>query len=131
MLLPSIFLIASLQAPPASPGVAYSNSQPVRINSCSLTPDPTTTTNAFAIRKTGADAIRIAFVNQDVKPISAVSFDVTDDRVTTEIEDRGTFSGGVAIDHRFDARDFSNAFAGVTCTVEHVLFADGTNWNAH
>ena len=126
-MIPAIFLGTVLQA---SPVVGYTGMQPVRISSCELKADPTTTTNAFAIRYSGADSVEISFVNHAVKPISLVSIDVTDGSVTSRVVDKGTFSNGVAIDHRFDARNFPSAFASVSCSVQSVLFADGTAWMA-
>ncbi len=130
MFIASIFMMAALEASGPPPALSYLDAPPVRISSCGLTADPTTTTNLFAIRTEGADSVEISFVNQNVKPVSLVAIDVTGGGITSRIEDRGTFSRGIEIDHRFQARDFPSAFASVSCSVRSVFFADGTNWNA-
>lgn len=130
MLIASLLLTGALQVAPAGQPVGYSSVQPVRISSCTLRPDPTTTTNAFAIRYEGADSAEISFVNQGVEPVSDITIEITQGSLTSMIEDRGLFSSGVQINHRFDARMFPNASAGVNCSVQSVLFADGTSWDA-
>ena len=130
MLFLSLFLAGALQITQTSPVVSYTSARPVDVKSCALEPDPTTLTNEFAIRASGAEWVSISFVNEDSKPVTSVSFDVTDGHKTSRLVDRGTFSSGVAINHLFDARQFPNANSSVTCTLDSVSFADGTEWEA-
>ena len=130
MLFLSFFLAGALQITQTSPVVGYTSARPVDVKSCALQPDPTTLTNEFAIRTSGAEWVSISFVNEDSKPATSVSFDVSDGHKTSRIVDTGTFSSGTAINHRLNARDFPNANSSVTCTLDSVSFADGTEWQA-
>ena len=125
MFIPTLFLASALEATP--PAVGYASMQPVRISSCALRSDPTTLTNLFAVRYSGADSVEISFTNEDVKPITSVAIDVSDGSLTRRVEDHGTFSSGVQIDHRFAAHEF--ALGDVTCSVQSVAYADGTSWH--
>ena len=131
MLFLSVFLAGTLEATQISPVLGYTSTQPVRVTSCALQPDPTTLTNLFSIRTSGAKSVSISFINEDPKPVASVSFDVTDGQRTSRIVDTGTFSSGVAINRQFDAGTFPNPNSSVTCTPESVSFADGTAWQPH
>ena len=130
MLFLSFFLAGALQTTQISPVVGYTSARPVDVKSCALEPDPTTLTNEFAIRASGAEWVSISFVNEGPKPVASISFDVTDGQRTSRIVDTGTFSSGVAINHQLDAPGFPNANSSVRCTLESVSFADGTAWQA-
>ncbi len=106
--------------------LALNMANPVNIATCSVDPIVTQTTygDTFTPEIAGAE-LHISFVNTGREPISSVAFAVNQDGKTSTILDRGTFSPGVAISHYWSG---DLEFKGVSCSVNSVLFADGTSW---
>ena len=74
------------------------------------------------------NSLQISFVNHAPVAVKDVKFLVSYRGASETIDDRGTFSQNVAIEHNFDpsADLFGNGAAN--CLVASVTFADGTTW---
>jgi hypothetical protein len=105
--------------------LALSAANPVTIANCSVDPVVMQTSGDTTTQEIIGKQLHISFVNTGNEPISSVAFAVNEDGKTRTILDRGTFSPGVDISHYWrgdrEAED-------VTCSVNTVLFADGTSW---
>ena len=72
----------------------------------------------------GAHALHVRFSDLAAEPISRVTF-ALDDGATT-VNDVGTFSPGITIDHNLRLA----SAAATSCAVSAVTFADGATWDA-
>ncbi|MGC2130112.1 MAG: hypothetical protein WA629_08450 [Candidatus Aquilonibacter sp.] len=110
---------------------AYTGIEPVRVASCALEPAaPAIDLPYSPAVASGAASTVISFVNEAPATVASVTFDVSDGRTTSQIVDKGTFSSGVAIDHRFITPEFGNNLSGLSCSVKSVAFTDGSLWQA-
>jgi hypothetical protein len=74
--------------------------------------------------------LEISFHNTDDAVATQVSFDVSHSGGHSIVIDRGRFSKGVTIAHRFNDDFFDGRGGPDTCTVTAVTFADGRTWTA-
>ena len=66
----------------------------------------------------------------DDAPATQVTFNVTHDAENTVVNDRGSFSKGVPIEHLFDAFSGTYDDGPATCAVAAITFAAGHRWTA-
>ncbi len=105
--------------------LALTMANPVNIATCSVDPIVMVTSGDTTTQEIIGTQVHISFVNTGSQPISSVAFAVNEDGKTRTILDRGTFSPGVAISHYWRGdRDLTD----VSCSVNSILFADGTSW---
>ncbi len=104
---------------------ALTVANPVNIATCSVDPVVMQTSGDTTTQEIIGKQILISFVNTGSESISSVSFAVNEDGKTRTILDRGTFSPGVAISHYWRG---DRELDDVSCSVNAVLFADGTSW---
>jgi hypothetical protein len=129
MLIASLLLFAAVATAP--PQTAYTGIEPVRVASCTLdVADPSIAFPFGATLPLGTSSTAISFVNEEQRPIASVVFAVSNERTTSRIVDKGTFSKGVEIDHTFTTPEFGDLSGPLRCTVQSVAFADGTTWQA-
>jgi hypothetical protein len=96
---------------------------PIELASCEASKPITVSSNNDSPTTVGASALHVRFSDAAAEPISRVTFTL-DDGAT--VNDVGTFSPGVVIDHNLRL-----AKTEVTsCVVSAVTFADGTAWDA-
>jgi hypothetical protein len=96
---------------------------PIDLASCEASKPITVSSNNDDSTTVGASALHVRFSNAAAKPISRVIFTLDDGAAVNDV---GTFSPGVVIDHNLR---LANAEA-TSCTVSAVTFADGTAWDA-
>lgn len=104
---------------------ALTMANPVNIATCAVDPVVVQSGGDVSTQETIATQIHILFTNTGSKPISSVAFAVNQDGKTSTILDRGTFSPGVAISHYWRG---DRELEDVSCSVNSVLFADGSSW---
>ncbi|HTZ56272.1 MAG TPA: hypothetical protein VMB20_14560 [Candidatus Acidoferrum sp.] len=109
---------------------AYTSTDPIQIASCSVAETPAVVLPWGGQATSGSPEAQISFVNTDSRPVSSVVFAVSDGRGTSQIVDKGTFSNGIEINHRFLTPEFAYALGDLTCKVQSVAFADGSTWQA-
>jgi hypothetical protein len=121
----------ALTAATAQPSLAQgqpATDGPVSIASCSVVPtydsvlssegeDPTTATG---------DSLWISFVNDSVRTITEITFNLDSTYGSTRITDRGRFSRGVTIQHALGP--LADLRGETTCGVYSVRYDDGTVW---
>ena len=75
--------------------------------------------------------LSLTFRNTDDVVATQVEFDVSHGGQHTTVIDRGRFSKGVLIEHRFDD-EFAEGYTREpdTCVVASITFADGRRWAA-
>ena len=75
--------------------------------------------------------LSLTFRNTDDVVATQVEFDVSHGGQHTTVIDRGRFSKGVLIEHRFDD-EFAGGYSREpdTCVVASITFADGRRWAA-
>jgi hypothetical protein len=104
---------------------------PVSIASCSIVPtyepalsneseDPTDPTTP------AGDSLWISFVNDSVRTITEVTFNLEGTDGSARVTDRGRFSRGVTIQHALGP--FPDLRGETTCGVYSVRYDDGTVW---
>lgn len=104
--------------------IGLASAPPIELASCEVSkPVAVWSTNDDPIAVGGASALHVRFSDIATEPISRVTFTL-DDGAT--INDVGTFSPGVPIDHNLR---LANA-AATSCAVSAVTFADGATWDA-
>ena len=104
--------------------IGLASTPPIELASCEVSkPVAVWSTNDDPTAVVGASALHVHFSDIATEPISRVTFTL-DDGAT--INDVGTFSPGVAIDHNLRLA----STAATSCVVSAVTFADGTTWNA-
>jgi hypothetical protein len=105
--------------------LALTMTNPIDIATCAVDPVVTQTSGDVNYQETIGTQIHIAFINAGSKPISSVAFAVDEDGTTSTIVDQGTFSPGITISHYWRG---DRSLQAVSCSVNSVLFADGTSW---
>jgi hypothetical protein len=122
-------LAATSPGTPASAGIAISS--PVAVSSCAVADlyDPALMVE-FGPPITYR-SLSLAFRNTDDAVATRVAFDVVHGGEHTIVIDRGRFSKGVLIEHRFDD-DFAGGYSREpdVCNVASITFADGRRWTA-
>ncbi len=122
-------LAATSPGTPASAGIAISS--PVAVSSCAVADlyDPALMVE-FGPPITYR-SLSLSFRNTDDVVATRVAFDVVHAGEHTVVVDRGRFSKGVLIEHRFDD-DFSGGYSREpdVCNVASITFADGRRWTA-
>jgi hypothetical protein len=103
--------------------IGFASVPPIDLASCEPSKPITVSSNNDSPTTVGASALHVRFSDSAAKPISQVIFTL-DDGAT--VNDVGTFSPGVVIDHNLR---LANTEA-TSCTVSAVTFADGTAWDA-
>jgi hypothetical protein len=96
---------------------------PVDLASCERSKPITASSNNDDSTTVGTSALHVRFSDIATQPISRVTFTL-DDGAT--INDVGTFSPGVVIDHNLRLANTQVT----SCSVSAVTFADGTAWDA-
>jgi hypothetical protein len=96
---------------------------PVDLASCEPSKPITASSNKDDSTTVGTSALHVRFSDIATQPISRVTFTL-DDGAT--INDVGTFSPGVVIDHNLRLANTQVT----SCSVSAVTFADGTAWDA-
>jgi hypothetical protein len=117
--------LSALAATLAVSGTATPPAQyPIAVTQCNLFQ------NVFALPEGGPSpatrSLQISFVNHSPVAAKAVRFIIRYGGATQTIDDRGTFSQNVAIEHSFDPSSVNSGSA--QCEVASVTFADGTTW---
>lgn len=105
--------------------LALTMANPINIATCAVDPVIAQTSGDANYQETISTQIHVAFINAGSKPISSVAFAVDEDGTTSTIVERGTFSPGVAIERYWRG---DRSLQDVSCSVNSVLFADGTSW---
>jgi hypothetical protein len=90
---------------------------PVKLASCEVSA-PVSISNDDGLTIVGLPALHVRFSDIAAEPISRVTFTLDDG---SAVNDAGTFSPGVAVDHRLRLTSTTSA----SCVVSAVLFADG------
>ena len=103
--------------------IALASVAPIDLASCEASKPITVSSNNDDTTAVGASALHVRFSDAAAEPISRVTFTL-DDGAT--VNDVGTFSPGIVIDHNLR---LANTQA-TSCTVSAVTFADGTAWDA-
>ena len=103
--------------------IALASAPPVKLASCEVSQPVAVWNNSDAPSTGGASALHVRFSDIAAEPIARVTFTLDDG---TTINDAGTFSPGVAIDHNLRLA----SAAATSCVVSAVTFADGTAWDA-
>jgi hypothetical protein len=96
---------------------------PIDLASCETSKPITVSSNGDGSTTAGASALHVRFSDAGAEPISRVTFTL-DDGAT--VNDVGTFSPGITIDHNLRLA----GTAVTSCVVSAVTFADGTTWDA-
>ena len=102
--------------------IALASVPPVKLASCEVS-TPVSISNDDGPAAVGTPALHVHFSDTAAEPVSRVTFTL-DDGAT--INDVGTFSPGVAIDHSF----LLASAAATSCVVSEVTFGDGATWHA-
>lgn len=96
---------------------------PIKLASCEVSTPVTILSNDDAPTTVGEPALHVRFSDIAAEPISRVTFTLDDGAA---VNDAGTFSPGVSIDHNLRLA----STAATSCVVSAVIFADGTTWDA-
>ena len=96
---------------------------PVDLASCEPSKPITVSSNNDDSTTVGASALHVRFSDMAAQPISRVTF-ILDDGTT--VNDVGTFSPGVVIDHNLRLANTEVT----SCSVSAATLADGTAWDA-
>jgi len=104
---------------------ALTMTNPIDIAACAVDPIVTQTSGDVSTSETIGTQIHITFINHGSQPVSSVAFAVEEDGTTATIVDRGTFAPGIPISHYWRGE---RTLGQVSCSVNSVLFADGTSW---
>lgn len=104
--------------------IGLASAPPIALASCEVSkPITVWSNNDDPITVGDASALHVRFSDIATEPISRVTFTLDDG---ARINDVGTFSPGVAINHNLRL-----ASAGATsCVVSAVTFADGATWSS-
>jgi hypothetical protein len=105
--------------------LALTMTNPINIATCTVDPVVMQTSGDATFQEIIATQIHLSFTNLGSKPISSVAFAVDEDGTTSTIVERGTFSPGIAIERYWRG---DRSLQAVACSVNSVLFADGTSW---
>jgi hypothetical protein len=96
---------------------------PVDLASCEPSKPITVSSNNDDSTTVVASALHVRFSDMAAQPISRVTFTLDDG---TTVNDVGTFSPGVVIDHNLRLANTEVT----SCSVSAATFADGTAWDA-
>ena len=96
---------------------------PVDLASCEPSKPITVSSNNDDSTTVGASALHVRFSDMAAQPISRVTFTLDDG---TTVNDVGTFSPGVVIDHNLRLANTEVT----SCSVSAATLADGTAWDA-
>jgi hypothetical protein len=105
--------------------IALTMTNPINIATCAVDPIVDQTSGDANTSEVIGAQIHVTFVNNGSKPVASIAFAVDQDGTTSTILDRGTFSPGIAISQYWRA---DRTLQDVSCSVNSVLFADGTSW---
>jgi hypothetical protein len=112
--------------------VAYSTSSPVSITSFSIVDSSNVLgwgTGDFAEpARFITNDVTLKFVNKSDQPATLVKFTLDNGQYSQNIQDKGTFSPGVQIEHSFTLRGRMGSVSDAISRVEEVDFADGSVW---
>lgn len=127
---PTAALLLAATLGPNTSQTAYASMSPVRIAACSVEPEyRLDNTDGVPTSTILGTQLEIRFVNTASKPLSSVTFGVSEGSgATMQIVDAGTFAPGVSIDHTFRVPTLYADQAN--CTTNTAAFADGSNWTA-
>src|SRR5271170_5800688 len=92
---------------------------PIELTQCEVSTPTSVSTGDGVTSTVGAHALHVRFSDLAAEPISRVTF-ALDDGATT-VNDVGTFSPGITIDHNLRLASTE----ATSCTVSAVTFADG------
>jgi hypothetical protein len=102
---------------------------PIAVKSCSINEGSIVTPYPGPIRT--ATGLNVTFSNASSAPVSNVEFVIGYNGQSETVDDKGTFSPNVTIDHNLKVfNDAVNSGGSPNCTVSKVDFADGTTWQA-
>jgi hypothetical protein len=101
--------------------IGFASAPPIELASCEVSKPVTVRNNDDDPRIVGAFALHVRFSNVAAEPISRVTFTLNDGAT---INDVGTFSPGIAIEHDFRLSETE----ATSCVVSAVTFAGGTTW---
>ncbi len=87
-------------------------------------------THAGFSNRRDSGTVELTFINKSPVPATTVKFTIAAGELTHHIVDKGTFSPGVAIRHRFDVDRGLARLSKGTYSVSEVDFADGSVWYA-
>lgn len=87
-------------------------------------------THAGFSNRRDSGTVELTFINKSAVPVTTVKFTIAAGDLTHHIVDKGTFSPGVAIRHRFDVDRGLARLSKGTYSVSEVDFADGSVWYA-
>jgi hypothetical protein len=123
------FLLIAAMGGISGSNTAYSSAAPVKVAACDVQNSYDNVGSPQApIAIPGPSILSIRFANTAPKAASMVTFAVSDDLGNSyEIKDVGTFSTGVTINHEFESPADA---ADAKCTVQSVMFEDGSAWKA-
>jgi hypothetical protein len=101
---------------------------PVSIASCSIVPtyEPALSDESEDPPTSTGDGLWISFVNDSVRTITEVTFNLDSTYGSTRVTDRGRFSRGVTIQHALGP--LPDLRGETTCGVYSVRYDDGTVW---
>ena len=103
--------------------IGLASASPIELVSCEVSKPAAAWVNNDDSTNVDASALHVRFSDSAAKPISRVIF-ILDDGAT--VNDVGTFSPGVAINHNLRL----TSTAATSCVVSAVTYADGTAWDA-
>lgn len=103
--------------------IAFASAPPIELASCEVSPPVTILSNDDAPSTVGPSALHVRFSDIAAEPISRVTFTLDDGAAVNDV---GTFSPGVSIDHNLRLA----STAATSCVVSAVTFANGTTWSA-
>jgi hypothetical protein len=107
---------------------AVATNTPVAVNACAVTDLVNAGTNPELGPPVSYRMLQLSFANMQPGDATQVTFDVLHAGTHTSVTDRGRFSQGVPIEHRFDYFAGGYGDGSAVCTVAAVTFADGTRW---
>lgn len=103
--------------------IGLASAPPIKLASCEVSTPVAIASNDDAPTTFGVPALHVRFSDIAAEPVSRVTFTLDDGAA---VNDAGTFSPGVAIDHSLRL----TSTTATTCVVSAVIFADGTTWDA-
>lgn len=102
--------------------IGLASVSPIKLASCEVS-TPVTISNDDAPSTVGAPALHVRFTDIAAEAISRVTFTLDDGAAVNDV---GTFSPGVTIDHSIRL----TSSAATSCVVSEVTFTDGAAWTA-
>jgi hypothetical protein len=102
--------------------IALTSAPPVALSKCQVLAPVVQQQGDGSATTVGGFALRVRFSDAAEQTISRVTFTLEDG---TQVNDAGTFSPGITIDHMLGLKSTESA----TCVVTAVEFKDGTAWH--